>query len=55
MPLASQLQLLAPAREHRHVRAFLGERLGGREPKPGGRSADDRRPAAQPEVHSAGR
>ena len=45
------LQHLSPAREHRHVRAFPGERLGRREPKPGRRSADDRGAALEPEVH----
>ena len=29
------LELVAPAREHRHVRALGGERLRAREPEPG--------------------
>ena len=48
------LELVAPAGEHRHVRALGGERLRGREPEPRGGAADERRPAFQSEVHVGG-
>ena len=53
-PVRLALELVAPAREHRHVRALVGERLGGCEAEAGRSSADDRRPAAQTEIHCGG-
>jgi hypothetical protein len=50
-PLGVELELLAAAGEHRDVRALVGERLGRSEAEPRRRSADDRRPAAQTEIH----
>ena len=46
-PLGLALEHVAAAGEHRHMRAFFGERFGDREPHPGRRAADDRRPVAQ--------
>src|SRR5262249_37457686 len=43
----------APPREHRDVGALLGERLGRCESEARRGPTDDRRPAAQPEIHSA--
>ena len=50
-PVRLALELLAAAGEHRHVRALVRERLGRGEPETGRGSADDRRPAAQTEIH----
>jgi hypothetical protein len=44
-------ELIAAAREHGDVRAFRAQRLGGSEAHSGGRAADDRRPAAETELH----
>ena len=44
-------ELLLAAGEHDDVRALAGERLGAREPEPGGGAADDRRAPAEVEVH----
>ena len=52
-PLGLALEHVAPPREHRDVRSLGGERLGGREPHPGGGAEDDRRTAFETEVHVA--
>ena len=50
-PFGLALEQVAPAPEHRDVRALGGERLGNREAHARRGAADDRRPAAEPEVH----
>ena len=47
-PVCFALEHIAPAREHRDVRAFLGQRFRDAEPDAGGRAADDRRPSLSP-------
>ena len=48
---ASRSSASRAAREHRDVRALVGERLRAAEAEPGGGAADDRRPAGEPEFH----
>ena len=47
-PLGLALEDVAAAREHRDVRALVGERLRGCEAHPGRRAADDRRAPTKP-------
>ena len=53
-PIGLALEHVAPPREHRDVRAFLGQGFGDAEPDAGGRAADDRRPPFEPEIHGSG-
>ena len=53
-PVRLALELVAAAREHGHVGALVGERFSRSEPEAGRSSADDRRPAAQTEIHCGG-
>ena len=53
-PVGLALEHVAPAREHRDVRAFLGQGFGDAEPDAGRRAADDRRPSLEPEIHGCG-
>ena len=53
--LCLALEQLAPSPDERHIRALGCERLGSRQPEPRRRAGDERRPAAQPEVHVSGR
>jgi hypothetical protein len=46
-----EFELLPAAREHRHVRALGDERIGRCEAQTGGGAGNDRRPAAQTEIH----
>src|SRR4051812_10979693 len=48
------LELVASPGEHRHVGAFLGKRFRRGQAEPRSGSADDRRPAAQTEIHWGG-
>jgi hypothetical protein len=54
-PVGIPLELLAPAREHRHVRSLGGERLRGGLTEPRRGAANDRRPPPQTEIHASGR
>ena len=53
-PVGLALQDVAPPREHRDVRAFLGQCLGDAETDARRRAADDGRPAFELEVHGCG-
>ncbi len=50
-PLGLALEELLAPREHDDVRALARERLGDAEADARGRAADDRRPAAESEIH----
>jgi Histidine kinase len=52
-PLGLALERVAPAREHRDVRAFGGQRLGRSETEARRRAEDDCRTAFQSEVHQS--
>ena len=54
-PVGLALEQVAAATEHRDVRALADELLGNREAHARRGAADDRRPAAEPEVHVGGR
>ena len=54
-PVGLAFEHVAAPREHRHVRAFLGERLRACERQPGGGAADERGAPFQPEIHGSPR
>ena len=54
-PVGLAFDHVAPPREHRHVRAFLGQRFSARERQPGGGAADEGGAPFQPKVHGSPR